>query len=102
MFIEIFKHRNKLSFLSELTEDELLVLLEKILSKINFVNATIVSTQTYLQAFNLCKEVDPNDTPFIALTLSLNATLLTGDKKRYDHLKTQQFNVINISDLRHM
>lgn len=88
-----------MSVLSELTEDEILILLEKIFYKINFVNETIVSTQTYLQAFNLCKEVDPNDTPFIALSLSLNAKLLTGDKKLYDHLKSQNFNVISIYDL---
>ena len=51
-----------------------------VLSTINFVFEESISEQSWVRAFALTKEIDEDDTPFIALGIELNAKLWTGDK----------------------
>jgi len=99
LFVEIFKHKNKIQLLSELSEEEILIQIDKILSRVNFVNDNLISTNIYYQAFILCKDYDPSDTPFIALLLFLNVPLLTGDKVIYEPLKQKNFNILAVKDI---
>jgi predicted nucleic acid-binding protein len=43
------------------------------------------------QAYRLCKHIDEDDTPFIALTLELNGVFWTGDKHLKEYLKEHGF-----------
>lgn len=99
LFVEIFKHRKRIESISKLKEDDLLMQLEKVTRRINFVNEESVPKEIYQKAYNLCKNVDEKDTPFVALTIFLNGHLLTGDKKIFEALKKNKFNVISINDL---
>lgn len=100
MFVEIFKHKRKIQSLSKLNEEDLLLQLEKITSRINFVKEEIIPKKIYNEAYNLCKNIDEKDTPFVALTLCLNGYLLTGDKKLFNKLKEINFNVINLQEIK--
>lgn len=51
-----------------------------VLSTITFVPEESISEQAWLQAFALTKDIDEDDTPFIALAIELDAKLWTGDK----------------------
>jgi predicted nucleic acid-binding protein len=99
MLTEIFKLKEEIKKRSELNEDELIAQFERILSKITFVKEEIISTSFYFDSFNLCKDLDEDDIPFVALTLFLNGLLLTGDKILYNGLKAKNFNVTSIRDL---
>lgn len=64
---------------SKATEDEVYEILYKTLHKINFVNEETISLANFIEAYKLCVDVDEKDTPFVALTLELEAELWTKD-----------------------
>ena len=66
--------------------------LHEILKRINFVNMEIISDKNLKEAYELCRGIDENDTPVVALALELNALLWTGDEKLKEGLKRKGFN----------
>ena len=99
LFVEIFKHKDKIQKLSKMTDENILIQLENVISCINFIREDSLPTDIYIQAFDLCKNVDEKDTSFVALSIFIGATLLTGDKELSTALKPSGFNVISISEL---
>ncbi|HEX2786914.1 MAG TPA: PIN domain-containing protein [Ignavibacteria bacterium] len=91
VLIEILKHQNKLLNNSKLNSDELLELLHLLTSRIEFISETTISSKNKKKAYEFCKNVDLNDTPFVALCLELNAKLWTGDKKLKDGINKEKF-----------
>lgn len=59
--------------------------------KITVVPNLLISTRNYMLAFELCKEVDEKDTSYVALTLELDATLLSKDEELIDGLRARGF-----------
>ncbi len=96
LFTEIFKNKEKLSNISKLTEKDLLIQMSNIFSKIHFIPEEFIPKEIYNKAYNLCKNIDESDTPFIALAIFLNAKLLTGDMKLANKLKTLTISVTDI------
>ena len=92
LFVEIFKHKDKIQNISNLNEDEILSQLETILSKITFIKEELIPKEIFNKAYLLTKDIDEKDTPFVALSIFLNGLLLTGDKKLKNHLKQKGFN----------
>lgn len=76
---------------SKLTEEELLDALWKLLLNIHFVNEGLISLSNAIEAFQYYKDVDENDTAFIALTLELDARLWTKDTELKDGLRLKGF-----------
>jgi len=79
--VELFKHKEKISKFSKLTEDEILTSLYRLLKIINFYNEDLISREVLKKAYELCSGIDEKDTLFVALTLEINGYLWTGDKK---------------------
>jgi predicted nucleic acid-binding protein len=86
IFLELFKHKEKLLKLSKQSEAEIYLL-----ERIKFISPDLISTQNYRLAYELCKEVDEADTPFVALSLELNAALWSGDKRLKNGLLAKGF-----------
>ena len=100
MPVELFKHKPKLLQYSKLEEPDLLDALYTTLRKIHLVNESLISTQNWLLADELTKGVDNKDISFVALSLHLEATLWTLDKKLVTHLRKKDFhNVVNTQEL---
>ncbi|WP_288424213.1 PIN domain-containing protein [uncultured Spirosoma sp.] len=60
----------------------------------------LITTQSYYQAFDLCKRVDPNDTAYVALSIQLGEPLLTRDKVLANGLRQQGFaTVLTLDEL---
>ena len=78
---EIFKHKERILSKSRASEEETLEYLLKILGKINFISEDNISTGNFIAAYRLCKDVDENDTIFIALSLELGYDIWTRDEK---------------------
>lgn len=92
LITEIYKHKEKLINSSKLKEEEFFHLFNALIGRIHFVPLELVGLESRQIAYDLCKDVDPKDTPFIALSIELNIPLWPGDKKLKSHLKNKGFN----------
>ncbi len=91
IFLELFRHKEKLLKLSKQSEAEIYLFLNYLLERIQFISPDLVSTQAYMAAYELCKDVDEADTPFVALSLELDTALWTGDKQLKNGLQSKGF-----------
>ncbi len=91
MRYEIKKHWGKLKKISKLSEEQLQISYTQVLLKIKFINEEIIPVETWLASEEITKDIDIDDTDFVALSKFLKATLWTGDKVLYDGLKEISF-----------
>ena len=92
LITEIYKHKNKLIKNSKLNESEFYLYFNGIIERIQFLPIEFISLKSRQKAYDLCKDIDIKDTPFIALSIDLNAPIWTGDKKLKNGLKLKGFN----------
>lgn len=91
MLVELEKHDSKLMRLSGYTVEELDFIKSTLLKKIDLINLEAIRSEIWNQAFELTKEIDEFDTPFVALALEMSAVLWSGDKKLTKGLQKQGF-----------
>ena len=91
LIAEIYKHKEKLIKSSKLDESEFYLYFNSIIQKIQFVPMDFISIESKQKAYDLCKDIDVKDTPFVALTLDLKLPFWTGDKKLKDGLRRKGF-----------
>lgn len=89
LFIELFKHKEKIMQVSKLEEDEILELLYSILEKLEVVDDRNIALKYRKEAYNLTEDIDPTDAIFVALALFLNAKLWSGDKRLKEGLENK-------------
>ncbi len=94
MRYEIRKHWQRLRKISTLTDAELETALDKILTKVTFINEDLIPEVIWEKAEILVAGIDIDDIDFIALTRYLKAALWTGDKPLYEGLKTKRFRTV--------
>ncbi len=90
--VELFKYKEKIQKYSSLDDDEILELLYNLLKKINLFDDNTLTEESLKKAFDLCKDIDEKDIPFVAVTIELDGLLWTGDKKLKNGLKSKGFN----------
>ncbi|MBK9732370.1 MAG: hypothetical protein IPO83_14025 [Chitinophagaceae bacterium] len=96
---EIEKHWEKLKRISKLSESELEESRFKIFAKIYFINEELIPEKTWLAAEEITKDIDIDDSDFVALTKHLKGYLWTGDKELYSGLKRKNFKrIYNTAD----
>ncbi|MBN2484638.1 MAG: hypothetical protein JXB34_01560 [Bacteroidales bacterium] len=92
LIAEIYKHKSKLIKNSKLSESEIYLYFNSIIEKIKFIPTEYIGIESRQKAYDLCKDVDVKDIPFLALAIDLNVPLWTGDRKLKDGLKTKGYN----------
>ena len=85
--IELFKHKERIRQLSGLDDDALIDLLYTFSSHIEFINEAYIPFACWQQAHRLLERIDPNDIPYLALAIHLNAPLWTGDRRLIEGLQ---------------
>jgi len=80
VLVELFKHKEKIIKVSGLSEDEIIQLYQIYLKKIHLYKEELISLENRQQAYQLCHDIDKNDSAHVALTLELKGLLWTGDK----------------------
>lgn len=91
LFIELFRHKERIVRTSHLTDDEVLEALHTLLSRIQFIKEGDIPIGTWMEAFRLCRDVDEKDTPYVTLTLHLGGRLWTEDQELKAGLRTKGF-----------
>ena len=91
LFVELFKHRDRILAASKLSEDHLLEALNELLESLQLIEAASIPVGVWMQARRLCDGVDLKDTPFVALTLHLEAHLWTDDEELKTGLRAKGF-----------
>jgi predicted nucleic acid-binding protein len=92
VIVELFKHSSKIQKLAKLDQEDVLELLFAIIDRIKFFEDDLISIGSWTQAWKLCREVDENDTAFVALALELDAKLWTFDNVLSQGLEKRGFN----------
>jgi predicted nucleic acid-binding protein len=92
VIVELFKHKERIVQRSQMSEEEVLEMLYRILKHIQLINDEDISDISWKSAYQLCHEIDVKDTPFVALAIELSAFLWSSDKKLKNHLVSQGFN----------
>lgn len=77
---ELKRYALKIVAYSKLDQKDLSDIETLVFSNITFYSEELITEQSWTKAFNLTKDVDEDDTPFVALTIELDAKLWTGDK----------------------
>jgi len=91
LLTEIFKHKDKIIKHSKLNEEEFYKYFSGITGRIQFVPLELINFESRQKAYDLCKDVDEKDIPFIALAIELKIPFWTGDKKLKEGLKSKGF-----------
>jgi predicted nucleic acid-binding protein len=86
---ELQKHKFKLMVMSGLREQDLDILFEIVLRRIEVISWEAISSAAWERAFELLTGLDEFDAPFVVLAVDLNAVLWTGDKKLMNGLKSK-------------
>ena len=98
--IEIQRHRSKLLNLTKLNDDELTELISLVTYPITFIDEKLLPNDLLIITETLLQFIDPNDTPFVALTTNLGGKLWTGDMQLYKGLQLKNFtNILLTADL---
>lgn len=92
LFVEIFKHKERLIERSKASHESILEILSIILHYINFIKEESISTANYLEAYSLCKDIDENDVSFVAMAIALNCRIWTSDGELKKGLLSKGFN----------
>ena len=91
IIVEIFEHKERIIAKANVPAEEVYEFLDDVIQRITFVSNEFISLAHYVEAHRLCKDVDENDTPFVALALELNATLWSKDDTLKKHLISMGF-----------
>jgi predicted nucleic acid-binding protein len=91
ILVELFKRKDKIISCSRLSEDEVLRAYHIVLRHINLFKESLIPSSCWKEAQTLCHDIDPTDTPHVALTLAIDGRLWTGDKQLREGLKRKGF-----------
>jgi predicted nucleic acid-binding protein len=97
---EIVKHRNKLLQITKLIVEDLEEVERTVTRNILFIDERLLPKMLLIATEKLISHIDPNDTPFVALTKHLKGKLWTGDRQLYNGLKEISFSdVLDTAEL---
>ncbi len=91
---ELERYAPKIAAYSKLSPSDLADIEKAVLSTITFISEDTISEQSWIRALDLTKDVDEDDTPFIALGIELDAKVWTGDKVLSDGLSKKGADVV--------
>lgn len=88
---EIFQHKEKIKSIGKFSEDEFIETYSLILKNITILNHSIIPLEIYRSAELLCKDIDVDDTIFVAVSDFAKGKLWTGDMKLLNGLKNKGY-----------
>ncbi len=103
LFEEIDRYSSKIELYSKLNPKDIQTVKTLLLNSIELISEELISKENWKNAFELTHDIDEDDTPFVALSLELNARLWTGDKKLINGLLDKNNNIpISTEELKNL
>ena len=99
LFEELDEHKSKLLKVSKLTDKEIEKAKKELFKYINVISLEIIPKKVWQEAKILTFDIDPDDIPFVALSMFLDAYLWTGDKVLYNGLLNKKYNKVLITSM---
>ncbi len=81
---EVEKYKEDILQKSKLTEKQFLLIFSKIKERLTVLTDSVVHTQ-FKEAYQIMKDIDPRDSPFVAAALATKASIWSDDR----HFKKQ-------------
>lgn len=75
---EIERYSEKISKYTKLDKHQLKKIKQTVLSSIKLISEELISENSWKKAFELTKNIDENDTPFVALSLEMKSKVNFG------------------------
>ena len=91
VLVELYKHKERIQRQSALSEEAVLTALHELCECLTFIREAEITVGTWVEACRLTKDVDPKDTPYVALTLHPGAKLWTHDDELKLGLRAKGF-----------
>jgi predicted nucleic acid-binding protein len=91
LIAELFEHKERIRQASRLSEEDIVDAFHQLIEAITFVREAQIPVGTWVEAYRLCRDVDPNDTAYVALALHLEASLWTEDAALKSGLRSKGF-----------
>ena len=98
LYEEIKTHKEKILRLTGFDYESYEQILNVVLNNITFVDDILLSDDEIAKAFELTKDIDENDSMYIALNNHLSSNLWTGDKKLINGLRKNGYKRIKSTD----
>ncbi len=92
LLIELNNHKLKLSNLAKIDLNLIEKYIDFFTSKITFIDENEIPELIVIDSFELVKEIDPNDSLFVALAKFKDAKIWSGDKKLINGLLSKNYN----------
>ncbi|MGC4130502.1 MAG: PIN domain-containing protein [Bergeyella sp.] len=100
LVVELDRYSEKIEKYSKLSPKDIQIVKNEVLNTIKVISEELISEESWRKAWKLTQNVDENDTPFIALSIELNAKLWTGDKKLLKEIEQQTISTKNLKSLK--
>lgn len=91
LIAELFEHKERILQATRFSAQDLVDAFHRLTESIVFVREAVIPIGTWIEAHRLCRDVDPNDTAYLALTLHLDALPWTEDAALKEGLRRQGF-----------
>lgn len=97
MFLEIEKYEARILKKTGMNETFRGFALD-LFSKVIVIPKLAIAPESFASPYDLCRDIDEKDTPFVALSIELNLPLWTNDKILAEGLRTKGFTNLFGSD----
>jgi predicted nucleic acid-binding protein len=91
VLVELFEHKERILRVTRLTPDEVMGMYHRLLRRVDLFPEELIPAEAWRRAADLCSDVDSDDVPHVALTLTLEGLLWTGDRKLRRGLEAKGF-----------
>lgn len=81
VFYELNKYESRLIRKTKLKQEKFRMFVRMLFEEITIIPKFAISVENWKAAFDVCKNIDEKDTPFVALSLEFKIPLWTNDKK---------------------
>lgn len=97
---EIQEHQEEILSKTKIPSSDLRAYTLAVFDYLIVVPNFLITTQNYLAAFRLCKDIDEDDTAYLALSIEFDLPLLTNDRILAEGLRRKGYtNVITLTEL---